>query len=144
MMEFYEAREMMAKELRGILRDEFNAYLEKYDGAAGDNRRDVYDIILAYHRDPRVMLYIDIAKATAIMRFFKTTKNSGEYIKCCCLQQADALENTLQIYDFSANFLEWLIERYAAHDMPAEVLIIEKEIERRDLHVDNPKERFEL
>ena len=109
-MELYEVREMMAKELHGILHDKFNSYLDKYDGAAGDNRRDVYDIILFYHRDPRVMLYIDIAKATDIMHFFKTT-NSGKDIKCCYLQQADALENTLQIYDFSADFLEWLIER---------------------------------
>ena len=143
-MKFYEIREMMAKELRGILHDEFYSYLEKYDGAAGDNRRDVYDIILFYHRNPRVMLYIDIAKATAIMRIFKTAKSTGEYIKCCYLQQGDALENTLQIYDFSADFLEWLIERYTAHGMPAEVLIIEKEIERRGLHIESSSERFNL
>lgn len=143
-MEFYEVREMIAKELHGILRDEFNAYLEKYDGSAGDNRRGVYDIILFYHRDPRVMLYIDIAKATNIMCLFKTVKNSGEYIKCCYLQQADALESTLQIYNFSANFLEWLIERYTAHGMPAEVLIIEKEIERRGLHTKDNSKRFSL
>lgn len=143
-MELYEVREMMVKELRGNLHDKFNSYLEKYDGAAGYNRRGVYDIILFYHRDPRVMLYIDIAKATAIMRLLKTTKNSGEYIKCCYLQQASALENTLQIYDFSADFLEWLIERYTAHGMPAEVLIIEKEIERRGLHIKSNIERFSL
>lgn len=143
-MELYEVREMMAKELRGILHDEFNAYLEKYDGAAGDNRRDVYDIILFYHHDPRVMLYIDIAKATSIMHFFKTTKNSGEYIKCCYLQQGEALEDTLLRYDFSADFLDWLIGRYTAQDMPAEVLIIEKVIERRRLHTKNNRERLSL
>lgn len=143
-MELYEVREMMAKELRGILHDEFYAYLEKYDGAAGDNRRDVYDIILFYHRDPRVMLYIDIAKATGLLRLFETAKNSGEYIKCCYLQQGEVLEETLLRYNFSAGFLEWLIGRYTAQDMPAEVLIIEKVIERRGLHTKDNSERFIL
>lgn len=143
-MELYEVREMMAKELRGILHDEFNAYLEKYDGIAGDNRRDIYDIILFYHNDPRGMLYIDIAKATAILRLFESNKKSGEYIKCSYFQQGKALEDTLLRYNFSAEFLKWLIEIYTVHDMPAEVLIIEKEIGRRGLHIENSSERFNL
>lgn len=143
-MGLYEVREMMSRELRGILHDEFNAYLEKYDGIAGDNRRGVYAEILSIHRDPRGMLYIDIAKATAILRLFETTKKSGEYIKCSYLQQGEALEETLLRYNFSADFLEWLIERYTARDMPNEVLIIEKEIERRGLHTKDNSERFSL
>jgi hypothetical protein len=90
------------------------------------------------------LLYIDIAKATAIMCLYETTKKSGDYIKCNYLQQADALENTLQIYNFSADFLEWLIEIYTVYDMPAEVLIIEKEIGRRGLHTKDSSERFNL
>ena len=73
-MELYEVREMMAKELHGILHDEFNAYPENYNGVEGDDQRDIYDIILFYQRDPRELLYIDIAKATAIMRLYETTK----------------------------------------------------------------------
>lgn len=143
-MELYEVREMMAKELHGILHDEFNAYLENYDGVEGDNRRDLYDIILFYHNDPRGILYIDIAKATAILRHFEAAKNSGEYIKCSYLQQGEALEDTLLRYNFSAEFLKWLIELYTVHDMPAEVIIIEKEIGRRRLHIKNSSERFNL
>ena len=143
-MELYEVREMMAKELRGILHDEFNAYLENYNGVGGDDQRDIYDIILFYQRDSRELLYIDIAKATAIMRLYETTKKSGEHIKCSYLQQADALENTLTIYDFSADFLEWLIKKYSVFGLSAEVLVIEKEIERRGLHIENSSERFNL
>lgn len=143
-MELYEVREMMAKELRGILHDEFNAYLENYDGIEGNDQRDIYDIILFYQRDPRELLYIDIAKATAIMRLYETAKKSGEYIKCSYLQQADALENTLTIYNFSAGFLEWLIKKYSVFGLSAEVLVIEKEIERRGLHIKNSSERFNL
>ena len=142
-MELYEVREMMAKELRGILHDEFNAYLEKVDHCDHCGV-DVYDIILLYHHDPQEQLYIDIAKATAIMHIFKTVKKSGEYIRCNYFQQGDALENTLQIYNFSANFLQWLIEKYSVHGNSAEVLIIEKEIERRGLHIENNSKRLSL
>lgn len=110
-MELYEVREMMAKEIRGRLRSEFNAYLENYNDVQGDDRRGVYDIILSKQREPRELLYIDIAKATAILRLYWTTKNSREYIEYSYLQLDDALENTLTIYDFSAGFLEWLIKK---------------------------------
>lgn len=143
-MELYEVREMMAKELRGVLHDEFYAYLKKYDKIAGDDRSGIYDILLFYHHDPRGWLYTDIAKATGILCLFETTKNSGEHIRCNYLQQAGALENTLRIYDFSADFLEWLIKKYSLFEMSSEVLIIEKEIERRGLHIKGNSERFSL
>jgi hypothetical protein len=143
-VELYEVREMMAKELRGILHEEFNAYLENYNGDEGDDRRGFYDIILFHQRDPRELLYIDIAKATAIMCLYETTKNSREYIEYSYLQLDDALENTLTIYDFSADFLEWLIKKYSVFGLSAEVLVIEKEIERRGLHIKNSSERFNL
>lgn len=139
-MELYEVREMMAKELRGILHDEFNAYLDKkYDRIGG-----VYDIILTYHHDPRGLLYIDIAKVTGLLRLFETAKESGEYIKCSYLQQSEALEDILLRYNFSAGFLEWLIELYTAQKRPADVLVIEKVIERRGLHTKDNSERLSL
>jgi hypothetical protein len=143
-VELYEVREMMAKELRGILHEEFNAYLENYNGAEGDDRRGFYDIILFHQRDPRELLYIDIAKATAIMCLYETTKNSREYIEYSYLQLDDELENALSIYNFSADFLEWLIKKYSVFGMSTEVLVIEKEIERRGLHIENSSERFNL
>jgi hypothetical protein len=143
-MELYEVREMMAKELHGILHDVFNSYLENYNEVQGDDRRGIYDVILADQREPRELLYIDIAKATAILCLYWTTKNSREYIEYSYLQLDDALENTLTIYDFSAGFLEWLIKKYSVFGMSAEVLVIEKEIERRGLHIENSSERFNL
>lgn len=80
-MELYEVREMMAKELHGALHDEFYAYLKKYDKIAGDERSDIYDILLFYHHNPREWLYTDIAKATGILCLFETTKKKRRVYK---------------------------------------------------------------
>lgn len=121
-MELYEVREMMAKELRGILHDKFNDYLENYNEVQGDNWRGIYDVILADQREPRELLYIDIAKATGLIRPFETIIKSRKHIKYSYLQLADVLENTLTIYDFSAGFLEWLIKNTQYSDYPLRYL----------------------
>lgn len=145
-MELYEVREMMAKELRGsILHDEFANYLKNHNAWLGQNVYAVYDMILAKQDNPKDFLYLDIAKATAIVRSLETIKESGEKVRYRYLQQADALTNTLQLYNFSYSFLQWLIAKYGEFGMTAEVLIIEKEVERRGFHETHKiSERFDL
>lgn len=145
-MELYEVREMMAKELRGsILHDEFANYLKNYNALLRQNVYAVYDMILSEQDNPKDFLYLDIAKATAIVRSLETIKESGEKVRCRYLQQADALTNTLQLYNFSYSFLQWLIAKYGEFGMTAEVLIIEKEVERRGFHETHKiSERFDL
>ena len=142
----HRMREMVAKEIRGsIIHDEFVNYLKNYNALQGQNVYAIYDMILAEQDDPKDFLYLDIAKATAIVRNLSAVKDSGEKVICRYLQQADALTNTLQLYNFSYSFLLWLIKKYTAYGMPAEVLIIEKEIERRGFHeTRKTSERFDL
>lgn len=142
----HRMRKMVFKELRGsILHDEFVNYLKNYNALQGQNIYSVYDMILAEQDDPKDFLYLDIAKATAIIQNFETVKDSGEKVRCRYLQQADALANTLQLYNFSYGFLQWLIAKYGEFEMTAEVLIIEKEVERRGFHETcKISERFDL
>jgi hypothetical protein len=139
-------REMVSKELRGsILHDEFVNYLKNYNILQGRNVYAIYDVVLAEQDDPKDYLYLDIARATAIVRSLEAVKDSGEKVICRYLQQADALTNTLQLYNFSYSFLQWLIAKYGEFGMTTEVLIIEKEIERRGFHeTRKPSERFDL
>lgn len=139
-------REMVSKELHGsVLHDEFVNYLENYNALLGQNVYAVYDMILAEQDSPKDFLYLDIAKATTIVRSLETIKESGEKVICRYLQQADALTNTLQLYNFSYSFLQWLIAKYGEFEMTAEVLIIEKEIERRGFRETcKISERFDL
>jgi hypothetical protein len=139
-------REMMVQELHGsILHDEFINYLKNYNALQGQNVYPIYDMILAEQDDPKDFLYLDIAKATAIVRNLGTAKDSGEKVICRYLQQADALTNTLQLYNFSYSFLQWLIAKYGEFGMTAEVLIIEKEVDRRGFHeTRKTSERFNL
>ena len=142
----YEMREMMTKELRGsILHDEFVNYLKNYNTLQGQNVYDIYDIILTEQDNPKDFLYLDIAKATNIVRDLETTKKSSEKVICRYLQQADTLANTLQLYNYSYGFLQWLIAKYGEFEMTAEVLIIEKEVDRRGFHETlKTSERFDL
>lgn len=142
----HRMREMLSKELRGsTLHDEFLNYLKNYSALLGKDVCGIYDMILAEQDNPKDFLYLDIAKATAIVRSLEAVKDSGEKVICRYLQQADALTNTLQLYNFSYSFLQWLIAKYGEFEMTAEVLIIEKEIERRRFHeTRKPSERFNL